>query len=134
MTSHLLEGTDVILVTVYYLVFGFMASLAVNHLIELFDEDIDKYQSFPTWRLGLEVGAHVVVLSVVFYLLRLLIRRIPFPWDGRRGYDHSALYEIDGGIVLVVVILFFQRRLVEKVGIFQNRIREALGYNDVPDQ
>jgi hypothetical protein len=134
MTSHLLEGTDVILVTVYYLVFGFLASLVVNHVIELFDEDMDKYQSFPTWRLGLEVGAHVVVLSVVFYLLRLLIRHIPFPWDGRRGYDHSALYEIDGGIVLVVVILFFQRRLVEKVGIFQNRIREALGYNDVPDQ
>ena len=134
MTSLLLEGADVILVSVYYLVFGFLASLLVNHVIELFDEDADKYATFPTWRLGLEVGAHVVVLAVVFYLLRLLIRRIPFPWDGHRGYDHSTLYEIDGGIVLVVVILFFQRRLIEKVGVFQNRVREALGYNDVPDQ
>ena len=134
MTSLLLEGTDVILVTLYYLVFGFLASLLVNHVLEIFDEDMDKYETFSTWRLGVEVGAHVIILAVVFYLLRLLIRRIPFPWDGRRGYDHSTLYEIDGGIVLVVVILFFQRRLIEKVGIFQNRIREALGYNDVPDQ
>jgi hypothetical protein len=76
---------------------------------------------------------HVLVLALVFYFLRLLIRRIPFPWDGRRGYDHNALYEIDGGIVLVVVILFFQRRLIEKVGIFQNKVREFLGYDDVPD-
>jgi hypothetical protein len=134
MTSFLLESADVILVSVYYLVFGFLASLLVNHFLEVFDEDSDKYQTFSTWRLGLEVGAHVVLLAIVFYLLRVFIRRIPFPWDGRRGYDHSALYEIDGGIVLVVVILFFQRRLIEKVGVFQNRIREALGYNDVPDQ
>lgn len=134
MPHYLLEATDVALVTFYYLVFGFLASLAINHVLEVLDanesKDIDR-SSMP--RLGLEITAHVLVLALVFYFLRLLIRAIPFPWDGRRGYNHSALYEIDGGIVLVVVILFFQRSLIEKVGTFQNRVRELLGYDDVPD-
>jgi hypothetical protein len=133
MKHLLLETTDVVLVSVYYLVFGFIASLGANHVLEMLDAAEDKDEKVSTVRLGFEIGLHVLVLAVIFYFLRLLIRRIPFPWDGQRGYNHSALYEIDGGIVLVVVILFFQRRLIEKVGTFQNRVREALGYGDVPD-
>jgi hypothetical protein len=97
------------------------------------DDQENKDEARSTLRLGIEITAHVIILALVFYFLRVLIRAIPFPWDGRRGYNHSALYEIDGGIVLVVVILFFQRRLIEKVGTFQNRVRELLGYDDVPD-
>ena len=133
MKHLLLESTDVVLVTVYYLVFGFAASLAINHVLEVLDDQESKDENRSTARLGLEITAHVLVLALVFYFLRVLIRAIPFPWDGRRGYDHSALYEIDGGIVLVVVILFFQRRLIEKVATFQNRVREILGYDDVAD-
>jgi hypothetical protein len=133
MKHLLLESTDVVLVTVYYLVFGFLASLAINHVLEVLDDQESKDENRSTARLGLEIMIHVLVLALVFYFLRVLIRAIPFPWDGRRGYDHSSLYEIDGGIVLVVVILFFQRRLIEKVGTFQNRVRELLGYDDVAD-
>ncbi len=133
MRHFALESVDVLLVTVYYLVFGFLASLAINHILEVLDAAEDKYEKRSTALLGLEITVHVLVLALVFYLLRIVIRNIPFPWDGQRGYNHSALYEIDGGIVLVVVILFFQRRLIEKVGVFQNRVRGALGYNSVPD-
>jgi hypothetical protein len=133
MTRILLEATDVLLVTVYYLIFGFLLSLAINHVLEFLDKEETKYETYSTVRLGLEITLHICVLALVFYFLRLLIRTIPFPWDGRRGYDHSSLYEIDGGIVLVIVILFFQRQLIEKVGVFQNRVREALGYDDVAD-
>lgn len=133
MKHLLLESTDVLLVTFYYLFFGFLASLGLNHILEKLDEAEDKYAKFSTARLGIEITLHVLVLALVFYFLRIFIRRIPFPMDGARGYNHSALYEIDGGIVLVVVVLFFQRRLLTKVGVFQNRLREALGYGDVPD-
>lgn len=133
MPHYLLEATDVLLVTIYYLVFGFLASLAINHVLEVLDASEDKDEKRSTLRLGLEITAHILVLALIFYFLRILIRGIPFPWDGRRGYNHAALYEIDGGIVLVIVILFFQRRLIEKVGTFQNRVRELLGYSDVPD-
>jgi len=134
LSYYAVEVFDVVLVTIYYLVFGFTASLAINHVIEVFDEDAGKYQKFSTLRLGVEIAAHAIVLAVVFYFLRNLIRLIPFPYDGLRNYDHSSLYEIDGGIVLVIVILFFQRQLIEKVGVFQNRMRELLGFNDVPDE
>jgi hypothetical protein len=133
MANHiLLEAIDVLLVTIYYLIFGFITSLALNHLLEVLDAQETKYENFLTSRLGLEIMIHVCVLALVFYFLRVLIRAVPFPLDGRRGYDHNALYEIDGGIVLVIVILFFQRQLIEKVGVFQNRLRAALGYDAVP--
>jgi hypothetical protein len=133
MPHYLLEATDVLLVTFYYLVFGFLASLAINHVLEVLDTRESKDEERSTILLGVEITAHVLVLALIFYFLRVLIRGIPFPWDGRRGYNHAALYEIDGGIVLIVVILFFQRRLIEKVGVFQNKVREYLGYDDVPD-
>ena len=133
MRHLLLETVDVLFVTVYYLVFGFLASLAINHVLEKIDAAEDKFEQKSTALLGLEITVHVLVLALVFYGLRILIRAIPFPWDGARGYDHSALYEIDGGIVLVVVILFFQRRLIERVGVFQNKVRVALGYGAVAD-
>ena len=121
LNYYALEVVDVVFVTIYYLVFGFTASLLINRVIEIFDEDAGKYEKFSTLRLGIEITVHGIVLAVVFYFLRNFIRLIPFPWDGIRNYDHSSLYEIDGGIVLVIVILFFQRQLIEKVGIFQNR-------------
>ena len=133
MRHLLLETVDVLFVTVYYLVFGFLASLAINHVLEKIDAAENKFEQKSTALLGLEITVHVLVLALVFYGLRILIRAIPFPWDGARGYDHSVLYEIDGGIVLVVVILFFQRRLIERVGVFQNRLRTALGYGAVAD-
>ena len=111
--------------------FGFAASLAINHVIEIFDEDADL-TVLSTLRLGVEIAAHSIVLAIMFYFLRDFIRLIPFPYDGMRNYNHASLYE--GGIVLVIVILFFQRKLIEKVGIFQNRLRELLGYNDVSDE
>ena len=128
----LYEALDVSLVTIYYLVLGFGVSLVLNHILEWFDEDPAKYKKFSTLRLGVEILLHIVILALVFYVLRRMVKVIPFPWDGAKGYNHDTLYEVDGGIVLVIVILFFQRMLIEKVGIFQNRIRELLGYNDVP--
>ena len=131
---YAVEILDVVLVTIYYLVFGFAASLGINRVIEIFDEDAGKYQKFSTLRLGVEITLHAIVLAVIFYFLRNVVRLIPFPFDGTRNYNHSSLYEIDGGIVLVIVILFFPRQLIEKVGILQNRLRELLGLNDVSDE
>ena len=131
---YAVELLDVVLVTIYYLVLGFAASLGINRVIEIFDEDAGEYSKFSTLRLGVEITLHAIVLAIVFYFLRKFIRLIPFPFDGARNYNHSSLYEIDGGIVLVIVILFFQRQLIEKVGIFQNRLRELLGLNDVSDE
>jgi hypothetical protein len=121
--------TDLTFVTTYYLVIGFVVSLLLNHLIELLDTR--NFKDLPTWQLGLEIAAHTVVLSIAFYVIRNVVRRIPYPFDGTGGYQHELLYEIDGGIVFSFLVLFFQRNLTEKISIFQNRVRNALGYTAV---
>ena len=128
MNKYLLETADVLLVTVYYLVFGFLISLLVNRVLDYFDDN--QYNERSTLRLGVEIFAHILFLSVVFYFLRNFIKILPSPWR----FNNTSLYEIDGGIVLVFVILFFQRLLIEKVGVFQNRLRQDLGFSVVADE
>ncbi len=129
-TVHFLHAvTDLTFVTAYYLVIGFIVSLVLNHVIEILDTR--NYKDLPTWQLGLEITAHTLVLSIAFYIIRNIVRRIPYPFDGAGGYKHELLYELDGGIVFSFLILFFQRNLIEKISIFQNRIRTMLGYTAV---
>jgi hypothetical protein len=129
-TVHFLHAvTDLTFVTMYYLVIGFVVSLVLNHVIEILDTR--NYKDLPTWQLGLEIAAHTLVLSIAFYVIRNVVRRIPYPFDGAGGYQHQMLYELDGGIVFSFLILFFQRNLIEKISIFQNRVRTALGYTEV---
>jgi len=129
-TVHFLHAvTDLTFVTAYYLVIGFIVSLLLNHVIEVLDTR--SYKNMPTWQLGLEIATHTVVLSIAFYIIRNIVRRIPYPFDGAGGYQHQMLYELDGGIVFSFLILFFQRNLIEKISIFQNRVRTALGYTTV---
>ncbi len=121
--------TDLTFVTMYYLTIGFVVSLLLNHVLEVLDTR--NYKEMPTWQLGAEIAAHTVVLSIAFYVIRNIVRRIPYPFDGAGGYQHELLYELDGGIVFSFLILFFQRNLIEKISIFQNHVRNALGYTAV---
>jgi len=121
--------TDLTFVTTYYLVIGFVVSLLLNHIIETLDTR--NFKDLPTWQLGLEITAHTLVLSIAFYMIRNIVRCIPYPFEGAAGYKHELLYELDGGIVFSFLVLFFQRNLIEKISIFQNRVRTAIGYTAV---
>jgi len=54
--------------------------------------------------------------------LRNLVNLIPFPLNGVAGFDHSRLKELEGGEVLAVVLILFQRNLVDKVTYFVNKV------------
>jgi hypothetical protein len=54
--------------------------------------------------------------------MRNLVSLIPFPLNGVAGFDHSRLKELEGGEVLAVVLILFQRNLYDKVTYFVNKV------------
>ena len=66
-------------------------------------------------RLFLEIVAHLFLIGVVAYALRNFVRLIPYPFNGIAGYNHFRLKELEGGEVMALVLILFQKNLQEKV-------------------
>jgi hypothetical protein len=111
-------------VTVLYFFLGLGVAKGFDALYGEFNkhdyEETGKNRSL-VW-LTADILFHIVLLAVVFYTLRNIVERIPFPLDGLGGYQHHRLKELEGGPVLEFVGLFFQRNLKKKSYYFMKRV------------
>jgi len=111
---------DIGLVTIYFFVLGLAAAKAFDAVMGDFNED--NFKDVPLWRLFLEIVAQLFALGIIAYILRNLVRLIPFPLDGVAGFHHLRLKELDGGEVMALVLILFQRNLIDKVLYFVKRV------------
>ena len=111
---------DIGLVTIYFFVLGLAAAKAFDAVMGDFNED--NFKDVPLWRLFLEIVAQLFALGIIAYVLRNLVRLIPFPLDGVAGFHHLRLKELDGGEVMALVLILFQRNLIDKVLYFVKRV------------
>jgi hypothetical protein len=110
---------DIGLITVYFFVLG---TLAAKGFDLLFGElDHEKYRNRPLWLLFIEIILHLFLLGVVAYALRNTVGLIPYPLDGVAGYNHFRLKELEGGEVMALVLVLFQKNLRTKLLYFVNR-------------
>lgn len=72
------------------------------------------YEHKSTVSLVLEICIHVILLGILAYLVRIIVKNIPFPLEGLYGYSHLRLKETDGG-VFYALILMFQYHMQEKI-------------------
>ncbi len=112
---------DIGLVTVYYFFFGILIALGIDRVLGKFKEE--NYKDVNTLRLAGEICIHLFALGILAYALRNLIGFIPFPLEGFGGFHHKQLKEIDGGIIISFVLIFFQSNLNDKIAYFNNRMR-----------
>ena len=98
----------------------FMFGLAFAKGFDLMYGDFDKtkYKKESKLKLFLEIILHVFAIGVVAYILRNVVELIPFPLDGVAGFRHSLLKELEGGHVMTIVLILFQKNLEEKVRFF----------------
>ena len=107
---------DIGFVTFLFFIFGLLFAKGFDLLYGKFDKD--KYKKESKWMLFLEIVIHVFAIGVVAYILRNVIELIPFPLEGVAGFRHSMLKELEGGHILTVVLILFQKNLEEKVRYF----------------
>ena len=116
----LVKLLDIGLVTIYFFVLGLAAAKGFDAVMGEFKEE--NFTKVPLWRLFLEIVAQLFALGIIAYVLRNLVKLIPFPLDGVAGFHHERLKELDGGEVMALVLILFQRNLIDKVLYFVKRV------------
>jgi hypothetical protein len=116
----LVKSIDIGYVTVLLFVFGICISWAIDKYLGQFKED--EYKNTNLFVIFLELVTHLFVIGILSYALRNFMEVIPFPLDGVGGFDHLRLKELQGGVVLSFVILFFQQNLSDKLSYFKKRV------------
>lgn len=111
---------DIGLVTIYFFVLGLAAAKGFDGIMGEFKEE--RLDKVPLWRLFLEIIAQLFALGIIAYILRNVVKLIPFPLDGVAGFHHNRLKELDGGEVMALVLILFQGNLIDKVLYFVKRV------------
>lgn len=111
---------DIGLVTIYFFVLGLAAAKGFDAIMGEFKEE--NFDKVPIWRLFLEIVLQLFALGIIAYVLRNIVKLIPFPFDGVAGFHHNRLKELDGGEVMALVLILFQRNLIDKVLYFVKRV------------
>lgn len=111
---------DIGLVTVYFFALGLLSAKIIDGVLGEFDKE--NYKTISLWKLGLEIIAQLIFVGILAYGLRNIVGLIPFPLDGVGGFQHNLLKELDGGEVLAVVLIIFQKNLVNKVLYFVEQV------------
>jgi hypothetical protein len=111
---------DIGLTTVYFFTFGIAAAKCFDLIYGKMGED--DYQQYSLVYLFFDIILHLFMLGVTAYMLRNFIELIPFPLNGVAGYDHFRLKELEGGEVMALVLILFQKDLQDKVKVFVNRV------------
>jgi hypothetical protein len=122
---------DIGLVTVYYFLAASLTSLLLDSALGPFkvphlksDKTADLYE---IGKLCFEVILQFFFIGVLIYAMRNVVEHIPFPLEGVGGFQHSRLKEIDEAFVFIVVFMFYQKHLENKLYFLRDQL--ALLFN-----
>lgn len=109
-------------VTILYFIVGIGMAKVFDTLYGTFDSTKCESNEKNLWVLGIDIIIHMFLISVLIYILRNIIERIPFPLEGMGGYEHVQLKELDSAPILSVVTIMFQNNFSDKVNYFTKNI------------
>ena len=106
---------SIIYFSLFFLFLGFLVALILNFFQPPLKDDNKKIFTKSPFILTLEVIITLILIVVSFYFVRKIIKKIPFPFDGCYGFQHSRLQELHGVVFFAPVFFLLQPRLVEKI-------------------
>ncbi len=110
---------DIGLVTTYYFIIGIIFAKAFDRVYGDFEQE--DYKKIGNIRLLFDILIHLFFIGVMAYILRNIIGIIPFPLEGVAGYKHERLKELEGGHILALILILFQKNLFSKIKFFAER-------------
>ena len=91
----------------------FVLAFGVSMLLDRITPDLDPSKS--RLRTFLEVCVQFGVIGAVVFLMRHVIKNIPFPAEGWYGYEHSTNGELRSLPLFVFIFMFFQKKTQAKM-------------------
>lgn len=71
------------------------------------EEKDDKHKHTTMW-LSFKICLQTVLIMLSVYVIRQIVKTIPFIFDGYNGYDHQRLLELNGAVILAFVLITLQ--------------------------
>jgi hypothetical protein len=109
----------------------FVYGLITLFIVTLLDKYVYKYISFQKvnkekdknfYLLLLEILICLTINSIIFYFLRNLLEFIPFPLQGVYGFNHFRVKEVESGMIISFILIWFSKILREKLIALQSKI------------
>ena len=132
---YAVKVSAIFIMSVVYFIVGSVLSVLLN--------DVTPYTNLheiSTPGLMGILGAIFGAIGVVYYMVRILIKRTPFFLDGLYGFKYSLLQEAAGGMIMGYTMYAYLDRLKDLMVEFRKRIlseeRELIGKTseDVPNE
>jgi hypothetical protein len=86
----------------------FWISFIVSRVLDNFTPKLDETKSKA--RLVMEVTLQFAIIGIIAFMSRVLIKKVPFPFDG-----YSQISEVKTVPLFVFIFMFFQTRTQEKM-------------------
>jgi hypothetical protein len=110
---YIIKIIAISLTSIYFILLGSSFSLYIKNHITKYDEDI--YFNKSKFKIFIEVSIIISLLGISHYIIRNIVERIPFPFEGIGGFQYKMLKEIGGGIILSYVLYVFHPDLHKKI-------------------
>jgi len=113
----LIKLLDISLTGIYFFIGGVLISYFVSETTPTYAEKYaEELNKIPSHLVFIHICYDIVLITVFAFLLRTIIRKIPFLFDGYMGYKHSSLSELNGTVLLTfALITYVSQDLDDKV-------------------
>jgi hypothetical protein len=115
------KASAIFIVAIIYFILGTVLSILLDEL-----SPDDNYEQMSTLELFFHISGMLGLIAVVFYFMRIMLKRIPFFMNGWYGFEASRLREISGGIIIAHTVYTYQTRLVSMMTEFGKRMRRIM--------
>jgi hypothetical protein len=132
MNLSLIENSPIIFIkilaiayiTIIYSLGGVLiTTLANKYLIyDFYDRTDEELEKKSTPRHLFETVTTLVLFSVLAYISRNILQRIPFPLDGIYDFKYKNVKEVAAGALLIWVLINYSPILANKTKIITRRI------------
>ena len=124
-----LKFIDIFLLSGYYVI----AAIFIGSFVDFIAGHFSRYEEDKksTLQLIIETILYTFGILAVFYIVRNIIERIPFPFEGMFGFRHELVKEKSGDVVFVFILLYFQHFYTQKLRFLHDRVIKMYGGEEV---
>lgn len=104
----------IVYVSIIYILIGLYVTYQLDNCVfhtkrKDFSEEI--VNQTPLIYLVIEIIITFVIISIIAYLIRNIVRIIPFPFDFNNVIDYHNVREVYTGSVLIIILITFSQTL-----------------------
>jgi hypothetical protein len=113
---RLVKMANIIYITALFVIFAMFSSIFINMLFLPFSEN----HSLPVQYILLVFEISLVLITI--YVVRNIVETIPSPFDGVAGLVHHRVKEVNGGLVMGLIIFVFTPDIESRIRHFRDTL------------